>query len=69
MWDEKNGLPNTIIYKDEEFSPQQPIYQDKRNKFTNYYNRFNNGETAFLWLYTSLSNDNKQTLINFITKK
>lgn len=37
VWDEKNGLPNTIIYKDEEFSPQQPIYQDKRNKFTNYY--------------------------------
>ena len=37
VWDEKNGLPNTIIYKDEEFSPQQPIYQPKRNKFTNYY--------------------------------
>jgi len=37
VWDEKNGLPNTIIYQDNDFAPQQPIYQDKRNKFTNYY--------------------------------
>ena len=37
IWDEKNGLPNNVIYKDDDFSPQQPIYQNKRNKFTNYY--------------------------------
>lgn len=37
VWDEKNGLPNNIIYKDEDFAPQQPIYQNKRNKYTNYY--------------------------------
>lgn len=37
IWDEKNGLPNNLIYKDEDFSPQQPIYQNKRNKYTNYY--------------------------------
>ena len=37
VWDEKNGLPNNLVYKDEDFSPQQPIYKDKRNKYTNYY--------------------------------
>ncbi len=37
VWDEKNGLPNNVIYKDEDFAPQQPIYQKKRNSYTNYY--------------------------------
>ncbi len=37
VWDELNGLPNKVIYKDEDFSPQQPIYQSKRNVFTKYY--------------------------------
>ena len=37
VWDEKDGLPNKVIYQDEDFSPQQPIYQGKRNKCTNYY--------------------------------
>ena len=38
-------------------------------KFTNYYNKFGNGETAFLWLYTSLSGNNKQILVNYILNK
>ena len=37
VWDEKNGLPNNLVYKDEDFAPQQPIYQNKRNMYTNYY--------------------------------
>jgi len=37
VWSEKNGLPDSIIYKDEDFSPQQPVYKNKRNQFTNYY--------------------------------
>lgn len=37
-----------------------------QNKFNNYYQRFGNGETAFIWLYTSLSNDNKEKLENYI---
>jgi hypothetical protein len=37
VWDELNGLPNKVIYKDEDFAPQQPVYQTKRNVFTKYY--------------------------------
>ena len=37
-----------------------------QNKFNNYYLRFGNGETAFIWLYMALSNDNKETLEQFI---
>lgn len=37
IWDELNGLPNKVIYKDDDFSLQQPVYQNFRNKFTNYY--------------------------------
>jgi hypothetical protein len=37
IWDEKNGFPNNLVYKDEDFSPQQPVYQTKRNKYTEYY--------------------------------
>ncbi len=39
-----------------------------QNKFSNYYSRFGNGEQSFLWLFTSLSNENKKTLIDFINK-
>ncbi len=37
-----------------------------RNKFSNYCKRFGNSQTAFMYLYTDLSSDNKQILINYI---
>ena len=37
-----------------------------RTKFSNYCTRFGNSQTAFMYLYTSLSSDNRQTLINYI---
>lgn len=43
--------------------------QHLQNKFNTYYKKFNNGETAFIWLYMALSNDNKETLEQFITKQ
>ena len=42
------------------------IAQHLRNKFSNYCNRFGNSQTAFMYLYTSLDNYNKETLINYI---
>ena len=37
-----------------------------RNKFSNYCKRFGNSQTAFMYLYTELSSDNRQILINYI---
>ena len=37
-----------------------------RAKFSNYCKRFGNSQTAFMYLYTELSSDNRQTLINYI---
>ena len=37
-----------------------------RAKFSNYCKRFGNSQTAFMYLYTDLSSDNKETLINYI---
>jgi hypothetical protein len=42
------------------------LAQHLRNKFSNYCTRFGNSQTAFMYLYTALSSDNKQTLINYI---
>jgi len=40
-----------------------------RAKFSNYCKRFGNSQTAFMYLYTDLSSDNKQLLINYILNK
>ena len=40
-----------------------------RAKFSNYCKRFGNSQTAFMYLYTDLSSDNKQVLINYILNK
>lgn len=40
-----------------------------RSKFNNYCTRFGNSQTAFMYLYTALSSDNKQMLINYILNK
>ena len=40
-----------------------------RSKFNNYCTRFGNSHTAFMYLYTALSSDNKKTLINYILNK
>ena len=37
-----------------------------RNKFSNYCKRFGNSQTAFMYLYTELSSDNRQILIDYI---
>jgi hypothetical protein len=37
-----------------------------RIKFSNYCKRLGNSQTAFMYLYTDLSSDNRQTLINYI---
>ena len=37
-----------------------------RSKFSNYCKRFGNSQTAFMYLYTELSSDNRQILINYI---
>ena len=37
-----------------------------RSKFSNYCKRFGNSQTAFMHLYTELSSDNRQILINYI---
>jgi len=37
-----------------------------RTKFSNYCKRFGNSQTAFMYLYTDLSSDNRQILIDYI---
>ena len=37
-----------------------------RAKFSNYCKRLGNSQTAFMYLYTDLSSDNRKTLINYI---
>jgi hypothetical protein len=37
-----------------------------RTKFSNYCKKLGNSQTAFMYLYTELSSDNRQTLINYI---
>ena len=37
-----------------------------RSKFSNYCKRFGNSQTAFMYLYTDLSSDNKKVLIDYI---
>lgn len=37
-----------------------------RAKFSNYCKRFGNSQTAFMYLYTDLSSDNKKVLIDYI---
>ena len=39
------------------------------NKFSMYCKRYNNSQTAFMYLYTSLSQDNRKMLINYILNK
>ena len=40
-----------------------------RNKFSDYCQRYNNSQTAFMYLYTSLSNSNKRILVDYILSK
>jgi hypothetical protein len=37
-----------------------------RTKFSNYCKKFGNSQTAFMYLYTDLSSDNRQILIDYI---
>ncbi len=37
-----------------------------RTKFSNYCKRLGNSQTAFMYLYTDLSSDNRQILVNYI---
>lgn len=39
-----------------------------REKFSNFCHKYNNTQTGFMYLYTSLSQDNKEMLINHILK-
>jgi len=39
-----------------------------RDKFSMYCQKYNNSQTGFMYLYTSLSQDNRQMLINHILK-
>ena len=40
-----------------------------KSKFDSLCNRFDNSQTAFMYLYTELSDNNKQILINYILNK
>ena len=37
-----------------------------RNKFSNYCKRLGNSQNAFMYLYTDLSSDNREILIDYI---
>jgi hypothetical protein len=67
-----NAVDKVIMYSfNYEYKFIENIFNDNlakhlRSKFANYCTRFGNTQTAFMYLYTSLSSDNKQTLINYI---
>ena len=37
VWDDNDGIPGTVLYKDESFFPRQPIYSNDQNGFITYY--------------------------------
>ncbi|MBM3185309.1 MAG: T9SS type A sorting domain-containing protein [Bacteroidetes bacterium] len=37
VWDDNNGVPGTILYEDDPFFPNSPIYGDETNQFHTYY--------------------------------
>lgn len=37
IWAENNGKPGVLLYEDDDFSLRQPIYQNLKNGFSNYY--------------------------------
>jgi hypothetical protein len=53
-------------YKFIENAFDEYLAEHLRAKFSNYCKRFGNSQTAFMYLYTDLSSDNKETLINYI---
>ena len=67
-----NAVDKVIMYSfNYEHKFIENIFNDNlakhlRAKFSDYCNRFGNSQTAFMYLYTALGNDNKQTLINYI---
>ena len=37
VWDDDNGVPGTVLYEDDVFSPRVPLYAQGRNNFIPYY--------------------------------
>lgn len=37
VWSDNNGIPDTIIYQDDNFFPRTPVYKTGRNRFHTYY--------------------------------
>jgi len=70
-----NAVDKVIMYSfNYEHKFIENIFNDNlakhlRGKFSANCKRFGNSQTAFMYLYTSLGNDNKQTLINYILNK
>jgi len=50
------------------FADEPRLAEHFQCKFSAYYNRFGNGEQAFLWLWTSMSHNHQDTLASFIDR-
>ncbi|MDA7762597.1 T9SS type A sorting domain-containing protein [Crocinitomicaceae bacterium] len=37
VWDDDNGIPGSVLYEDDVFSPRSPIYANSENVFTPYF--------------------------------